>query len=110
VLSGDPAREDHELALFSNPGAEHVAFRVATVDQLRSLYDRAKQHGLAIPYALDSCVAFGFFLRDPEDNAVEIYLPRSRPGHDRPPLSEPEEIERLILDPHGARPTVARDD
>lgn len=41
VLSGDPAREDHELALFSNPGAEHVAFRVATVDQLRSLYDRA---------------------------------------------------------------------
>jgi len=104
LLSGDPAREDHELALFSNRGAQHVAFRVATVDQLRSLYDRAKEHGLAIPYALDSSVAVGFFLRDPEDNAVEIYLARSRPGQDRPPLADPDEIDRLIRGSSGVQP------
>jgi catechol-2,3-dioxygenase len=109
LLSGDPAREDHELVLFTNRGAEHVAFRVATAERLRILYNRAEQHGLAIPYALDSSVALGFFLRDPEGNAVEIYLARRRPGRDRPPLTDPDEIDRLILDIAGAPRTVARD-
>ena len=97
LLSGDPLREDHELVLLSNPAAEHIAFRVDTAPQLRALYVRARQRDLDIPYALDSSVAVGFFLRDPEGNAVEIYLARSKPGHDRPLLSDPQEIDRLIL-------------
>jgi len=104
LLSGDPSREDHELVLFTNPAAEHIAFRVETARQLRALYVRAKQRGLAVPYALDSAVALGFFVRDAEGNAVEIYLARSRPGHDRPLLSDPEEIDRLMLVGEGALP------
>ena len=101
LLSGDPHREDHELVLFKNPAAEHIAFRVETAHQLKALYTRARQRGLDIPYALDSSVAVGFFVRDPEKNAVEIYLARSRPARDRSPLNDPEEIDRLIL---GRRP------
>ena len=97
LLSGDPAREDHELVFLTNPGGEHIAFRVDTLEQLRELYTRAKQRGLQIPYALDSGVAISFFVRDPEDNAVEIYLARSKPRSEIPPLSSPDEIDRLIL-------------
>jgi len=97
LLSGDPAREDHELVLLTNPHAEHIAFRVNTLDALRTLFRSAKQQEQSIPYALDSSVALSFFLRDPENNPVEIYLRRSEPNRDKPPLTDPEEIDRLIL-------------
>ena len=98
LLSGDPAREDHELVFLSNAGARHIAFRVDTVEQLRVLYRGAKQRGLQIPYALDSGIAVGFFVRDPEGNAIEIYLAAHEAHRDKPPLTDPDEIERLILD------------
>jgi catechol-2,3-dioxygenase len=97
LLSGDPAREDHELVFLTNPVAEHIAFRVDTHDELRALFLRAKQRGLEIPYALDTGIALGFFVRDPEGNAVEVFLARSEPRGDRPPLADPVEIDRLIL-------------
>jgi catechol-2,3-dioxygenase len=98
LLTGNPQREDHELVFLANPKAEHIAFRVSTIDDLRTLYRRAKQRGLPIPYALDSGIAIGFFVRDPEGNAVEIYLALSRPRNEKPPLTDPAEIDRLILD------------
>jgi catechol-2,3-dioxygenase len=102
LLSGDPAQEDHELALLSNRRAEHIAFRVSGVRQLKTrqlktLYTRAWQRGLEIPHALDSSAAVGFFLRDPDGNAVEIYIARAAPGRSRPPLTDRQEIDRLIL-------------
>ena len=97
LLSGDPADEDHELVLLTNRSAEHIAFRVHTLEQLRALYARAKERGLEVPYALDSGIALSFFVRDPEDNAVEVYLARSQPRHDQPPLTDPDEIDQLIL-------------
>ena len=98
LLTGDPAREEHELVLLTNAAARHIAFRTETIEQLRSVYNRAKRMGLQIPYALDSGTAIGFFIRDPEGNAVEIYLAANEPHRDKPPLSEPDEIDRLILD------------
>ena len=82
----------------SNPGAGHIAFRVDNLEQLRATYARAKRKGLPIPYALDSGVAIGFFVRDPDGNAVEIYLARPQPRNERPPLSDPDLIDELILD------------
>jgi catechol 2,3-dioxygenase len=99
LLSGDPVREDHELVFVTNPSAGHIAFRVNTMDQLRALYLRAKRQGLRIPFALDSAVAVAFFVRDPDGNAVEIYLARSQPGRESPPLSDPDQIDRLVLGP-----------
>ena len=97
LLSGDPGREDHELVFVSNGNAQHIAFRVDTLEELRALYTRAKRSGLQIPYAIDSGIAVGFFVRDPEGNAIEIYLARSDRRTERPPLSEPELIDELIL-------------
>jgi catechol-2,3-dioxygenase len=97
LLSGDPAREDHELVLVSNSAAQHIAFRVDTRAQLRALYARAKSRGLPIPYALDSGVAIGFFVRDPAGNAAEIYFGCGERRNDRPPLTDPDLIDELIL-------------
>jgi catechol-2,3-dioxygenase len=97
LLTGDPAAEDHELVFVTNRSAEHIAFRVETLQQLRACYERAQTLQLHIPYALDSGIALSFFVRDPEGNAVEIYLARSEPRHDKPPLQDPAEIDVLIL-------------
>jgi len=100
LLSGEPAEEDHELVLLTNPAAQHLAFRVASLEQLRTLYHRANQQGLRIPYALESGVALGFFVRDPEGNALEIYIAQDSPHREKPPLTDPDEIDRLILASH----------
>jgi len=97
LLSGAPSEEDHELVFATNPGARHIAFRVDTLGQLRALYGRARERGLPIPYALDSGIAIGFFVRDPEGNAIEIYLATTRSHRCTPPLSDPDQIARLIL-------------
>lgn len=97
LLSGAAAEEDHELVLLTNPAAQHIAFRVDSLEHLRALYRRAKQHGLTVPYALDSGIALGFFIRDPEGNALEIYLPANAPHREVPPLTDPDEIDRVIL-------------
>jgi catechol 2,3-dioxygenase len=97
LLSGDHGREDHELVFLTNPAAEHLAFRVDNIEQLRELYRGAKERGLQIPYGLDSGIALSFFVRDPEDNAVEIYFTPSQARNEKPPLSDPSEIDRLIL-------------
>ena len=97
LLSGNPREEDHELVFLTNPDAQHVAFRVSTLEDLRTLYRRARQRGLPVPYALDSGIALGFFVLDPEGNGVEIYLALSRPRSDKPPLTDRDEIDRLIL-------------
>jgi len=60
LLSGDPGIEDHELVFLTNPAAQHVAFRVDSLERLRALYRRAKRQGREIPFALDSGVALGF--------------------------------------------------
>lgn len=97
LLSGDPVREDHELVFLTNGAGRHIAFRVANVEQLRTVYGRAKRRGIQIPLALDSGIAVGFFVRDPEGNAVEIYVAAGAPHRDEPLLSNPADIERLIL-------------
>lgn len=97
LLSGDPVREDHELVFHTGSAANHIAFRVDTLEQLRALYRQAKQLGRRIPYASDSGTAVRFFLRDPEGNGVEIYVAGGDPRRDTPLLTDPDEIERLIL-------------
>jgi catechol-2,3-dioxygenase len=97
LLSGHRGEEAHELVLLTNPGAEHIAFGVDTKERLRGLYRGAKQRGLAIPYALDTGIALGLFVRDPEGDAIEIYFPPGQPPRDTPPLNDPDPIDRLIL-------------
>src|SRR5215470_17860290 len=39
-LSSRPEEESHEIALFTNPEYRHVAFKVASLAELRSFYQR----------------------------------------------------------------------
>jgi catechol 2,3-dioxygenase-like lactoylglutathione lyase family enzyme len=39
-LSSRPEEESHEIALFTNPEIRHVAFKVASLAELRSFYQR----------------------------------------------------------------------
>jgi catechol-2,3-dioxygenase len=95
-LTGHPLDGSHELVFFTNPEARHVAFGVDTRDQLTSYYGRAREAGVAIPYAHDSGRAISFFLRDPEDNLVEIYWATGQPRRENPPISDPAAIHQLV--------------
>jgi catechol-2,3-dioxygenase len=94
-LSGDPAR-GHELVFMTNEQARHVAFEVGTRALLRSVYRRAREQGAPIPYAHDTGRALSFYIRDPEQNAIEIYWPTGHPRRDRPPVSDEAEIQALV--------------
>jgi catechol-2,3-dioxygenase len=81
----------------SKPEAIHTAFRVDNVEILKAFYNRTRASGIAVPYALDTGVARGFFVRDPDGNAIEIYAALDRPRRETPPLADPDEIDHLIL-------------
>lgn len=77
-MSADPAREQHEFVLGSDPdrhaNAQQISFTVGSLDDLRELHHaisadpecsdiRVLNHGIAI----------GCYFRDPENNQVEVY-------------------------------------
>jgi catechol-2,3-dioxygenase len=97
LLSGRPNDEDHELVFVSKPEAIHTAFRVDNLQILKAFYNRARAGGVEVPYALDTGVARGFFVRDPDGNAIEIYAALDRRRRETPPLADPDAIDHLIL-------------
>ena len=99
LLSGHPDKEDHELVFITKPESTHTAFRVDSVETLSALYHRARGRGIAVPYALDNGIARSFFVRDPEGNAIEVYLATREPLRGTPPLADPEAIDRLMRSP-----------
>lgn len=73
LLSGRPADEDHELAFVSRAQAAHIALRVDTLDELVRLDRRIRDAGVPVIATMNAGHARSVFIRDPEDNAVEIY-------------------------------------
>ena len=78
--------DNHELALQAvgddapapsrgGIGLYHTAFEVADEDQLREAYRRATELGLE-PTAVDHGISWAIYLRDPDDNGVEVYCDR----------------------------------
>jgi len=96
LLSGRPDDEDHELVFVTKPEAIHTAFRVDSLGILKAFYDRARARGIEVPYALDTGVARGFFVRDPDGSAIEIYAAADGQRRETPPLADPAGIDRLI--------------
>ena len=77
-LTGNRAEEDHELQLISKREAEHVAFRVESLGDLKSWYGEAKSKGLPVLMTANHGTAVGFFVRDPAGRMVEVYWPTGR--------------------------------
>jgi len=74
-LSDRPAEHDQTLTFMTRPEAQHIAWEVESVAALKALYAEARARGIPIDVALNHRVSLSLYLRDPEDNGVEIYWP-----------------------------------
>jgi catechol-2,3-dioxygenase len=54
-LSGHPEEEDHEVVFFSDPTRAHTAFKVASLEELRTFYRQVKERGC--PSSMPSTMA-----------------------------------------------------
>jgi catechol 2,3-dioxygenase len=94
-LACDPEHA-HDIALFhagddaagpqkGQVGLNHVAWRMATLDDLAEMYHRLEAR--AIPFHVaDHTVSIGIYFSDPDGNGLEVYyeLPRSQWRRERP--------------------------
>ncbi len=94
-LACDPAHA-HDIALFeagddaigpqkSQIGLNHVAWRMASVEDLAEMYERLRARGVPLRVA-DHTVSIGVYFSDPDGNGLEVYyeLPRSEWHRERP--------------------------
>jgi catechol 2,3-dioxygenase len=79
-LSADPATH-HQLALASGRPTEakistvnQLSFKVASLDELRTMYHRVAEHGVRALTPVNHGMAWSIYFEDPEGNTVEIYL------------------------------------
>src|SRR5256886_7793481 len=86
----------HDIALFEvgdeaalqekgQVGLNHVAWRMASLDDLAEMYRRLHDKGVAVRVA-DHTVSLGVYFSDPDGNGLEVYyeLPRSEWHQERP--------------------------
>lgn len=88
-LCSRPTEESHEIALFANPIYAHVAFKVATLAELRSFHARVLERKLPIKFTFNHGVSFAFYFEDPDGNLIEIYWPTGALESYRQPYAEP---------------------
>lgn len=94
-LAADPAHA-HDIALFEvgeaapgpqkgQVGLNHIAWRMASIDDLKEMYLRLKDRDVPVRVA-DHTVSIGIYFADPDGNGLEVYyeLPRSQWHVDRP--------------------------
>jgi len=86
----------HDIALFEvgedaaapqkgQIGLNHVAWRMANLDDLAEMYEQLKVRKVPIR-VVDHTVSLGIYFSDPDGNGLEVYyeLPRSEWHQDRP--------------------------
>ena len=94
-LACDPEHA-HDIALFEvgedarlqdkgQVGLNHVAWRMATLDDLKGMYQRLHDKGIPVRVS-DHSVSIGVYFSDPDGNGLEVYyeLPRSQWNQERP--------------------------
>jgi len=95
-LSGNPDH-GHDIALApagenapgpqkAQVGLNHFALKMANLEDLKEMYHRLKEKGVAIHRVSDHGIAMGIYFQDPDGNGLETYyeLPRAEWGRDRP--------------------------
>jgi catechol-2,3-dioxygenase len=88
-LCSRPEEESHEIALFANPHFAHVAFKVSSLAELRSLHARVVQKNLPIRFVFNHGVSFAFYFDDPDGHTIEVYWPTGALQSYRQPHVEP---------------------
>jgi quercetin dioxygenase-like cupin family protein/catechol-2,3-dioxygenase len=95
-LSSRPDQESHEIALFANPAFAHIAFKVSSLAELRSLHARVVERNIPIKFAANHHASFAFYFDDPDGNMIEVYWPtgdlsRMQPQMKPLDLSQPDD-------------------
>jgi catechol 2,3-dioxygenase len=67
----DPASADSPTR--SHVGVAHIAFQVASFNDLREAYATLQSHGVAIDRAMDHVNQRSIYFADPDGNRLEIY-------------------------------------
>jgi len=105
-LSSRPDEESHEIALFANPVLAHIAFKVSTLEELRSFHARVVDRNIPIKFLANHGVSFAFYFDDPDGNMIEVYWPtgdlsRKQPEMEPLDLSQPDEtlLETITATP-----------
>jgi catechol-2,3-dioxygenase len=78
-LSSRPDEESHDIALFADPMLAHIAFKVSSLVEFRSMYARVSQRKVPIKYVFDFGASLAFFFDDPDGHMVEVYWPTGAP-------------------------------
>jgi catechol-2,3-dioxygenase len=99
-LCSRPEEESHEIVLLANPANAHVAFKVASLAELRSLHTRVVEKGIPIKFVFNHGVSFSFYFDDPDGHMIEVYWPTAAPQSYRQPYLEPLDLtqpDELLL-------------
>src|ERR1700735_2178799 len=74
-LSSRPYEESHEIALFANLDFAHIAFKVSSLAEFRSIHARAVKKNIPIKFVFNHRASFAFYFDDPDGNMIEVYWP-----------------------------------
>lgn len=104
-VSSRPDEESHEIALFENPTLAHIGFKVSSLAEFRSMYDRVVDKKIPVKLAFDHGVCFAFYFDDPDGHMIEVYWPIGAPDSYRQPYAVPLDLTQPyeMLLPHLAR-------
>jgi catechol-2,3-dioxygenase len=93
-LSSRPDEEAHEIALFADPKLVHVAFKVSSLAEFRSLHDRVIERNIPVKFAFNFGISFAFFFDDPDGNMIEVYWPTGLLDSYPQPYAEPLDLSK----------------
>ena len=105
-LSSRPDEESHEIALFANPVFAHIAFKVSSLAEFRSIHGHVVEKNIPIKFVFNHLVSFAFYFDDPDGNMIEVYWPTgdlscTQPYAEPLDLSQPDEalLEKITATP-----------
>ena len=98
--------EAHEIALVANPAHAHIAFKVSSLAEIRSIHARVVKKNIPIKFVFNHRVSFAFYFDDPDGNMIEVYWPTgdlscTQPYAEPLDLSQPDEalLEKITATP-----------
>jgi hypothetical protein len=92
-------QESHEIALLGDREFAHVAFKVASLEEFRTMYARVLERKIAVKFAFNHGVSFAFYFDDPDGNMIEVYWPTGALDYPQPyvePLDLTKSDEELL--------------
>jgi hypothetical protein len=92
--------------LFANPVFAHIAFKVSSLAEFRSIHARVVEKNIPIKLVFNHRLSFGFYFDDPDGNMIEVYWPTgdlscTQPYAELLDLSQPDEavLQKITATP-----------